>query len=165
MSDTLYAISQDLQVAIDGGIVFDEETGEILFDSDSIDALTVSLANKLEASQAVATAKRAKAATIKAEVKRLSDWAKRLEAAADSLDAYCLRCVEPLEGRIETDHYSIGTRTSDRLEVLDEAAIPAEYLREKVTVSVDKAKAKAALKAGEEVPGCALVKNITLNVR
>ncbi len=42
------------------------------------------------------------------------------------------------------------------LQVEDESAIPPQFFREKVVTSVDKVAVKAAIQAGEDVPGCSL---------
>lgn len=164
MSETLYNISSALLQVIEQSIIFDEETGEVYFDESDTDALTVQLVDKLEAVQVVSSQKRDRAAYLKAEAKRLTNAAKALEKTADSLDSYAVKCVEPF-GKLETDHYTIGTRKTDAVQVLDEEAVPSEYLTRKETVSVNKQAVKAALKAGESVPGCALVKNVHLTVR
>jgi Gp157 protein len=49
-----------------------------------------------------------------------------------------------------------------KLEVLDPAALPREYLREKLVSEPDKMQIKAALARGEEVPGVELVQTISL---
>ncbi len=161
---TLYDISADTLNVIEGGIVFDEETGEVLFDSENVDALVMSLAEKLEAVQVVSSEKRARAAYLDGEAKRMSAMAKALKKSAESLDAYAVKCVEPL-GKVETDHYVIGTRKSEAVQVLDETAVPTRFMRAKTTYSVDKAAVKRAIKEGEAVPGCALVKNVNLSVK
>lgn len=161
---SLYAISGDLLAVIENGIVFDEETGEVYFDEGDVDALAERLADKVEAVQVVSREKRGRADFLRREAKRLESTARALENAADSLDAYAVKCVSPL-GRIETAHYTIGTRTTDAVQVLDESAVPSDYLRVKTSMSVDKAAVKRDLKAGVDVPGCALVKNVHLSVR
>ena len=45
----------------------------------------------------------------------------------------------------------------------DGAQIPAQYTTQKVTIAPDKTKIKAAIKAGEEVPGAHLEQNISLS--
>lgn len=163
-NDTLYNISDDLLTVIEKGVVFDQETGEVYFDESDTEALAMRLADKLEGVQAVSSAKRARAAYLESEAKRISAMAKALKKSADSLDAYAVKCVQPL-GRVETDHYVIGTRTTEAVQVVDETAVPTRFMREKTSWSVDKAAVKKAIKEGESVPGCALVKNVNLTVK
>lgn len=49
--------------------------------------------------------------------------------------------------------------------VVDDSIVPDEFKREKLTVSVDLAKAKEALKAGEEVPGIVLEERKNLQIK
>jgi hypothetical protein len=163
-SSTLYEISSTLQTVIENGIVFDEETGEVFFDAEDTDALSIRLADKLEGLQVVSSSKRERAKYFKEEAKRLNEAAKLLEKSADSLDAYALKCVEPL-GKIQTDHYTISTRKCDSIEILDATLLPSEYVREKITTSPDKTKIKEAIKNGKSVPGAAVVKNVHLSIR
>lgn len=164
MSDNLYNISSNLMTVIEGGIVVDEDTGEVLFDADNVEALELQLADKLEAITVVSDNKMARAQFLRTEAKRFIEAAKQLEAQAKSLGEYAVKCVEPF-GKLETDHYVLSTRTTEAVDVLDMAEVPLDYLRKKVDVTVDKTKVKAALKAGESVPGCALVKNVHLVVK
>lgn len=46
--------------------------------------------------------------------------------------------------------------------VTDESEIAPHFFREKVVRSLDKVAVKAALQAGEEVPGCALTQKVSL---
>ena len=59
----------------------------------------------------------------------------------------------------------MGCREPAAGDVLDEAAIPAAYMTEKVTRSPDKTAIKAAIKGGEDVPGVALVENLSVQIK
>ena len=81
MGETLYSLSTALQTAIDGGYIFDEETGEIIWEPDDIDALEIAVAEKAEACAIVRKNKIALADAIKAEEKAPEKAARRLFAA------------------------------------------------------------------------------------
>lgn len=51
------------------------------------------------------------------------------------------------------------------VEVFDETAIPAEFMREKLTVTVDKIKIKDVLSEGVEVPGATLQRKVKLEIK
>lgn len=51
------------------------------------------------------------------------------------------------------------------VEVFDEAAVPAVFKEEVVSVRIDKAGIKRALEAGQTVPGAALMRGSRLSVR
>lgn len=53
----------------------------------------------------------------------------------------------------------ISFRKSTAVDVIDEAIIPAEYLRVKTTTEPNKIDIKAALTEGKDVPGCLLKEN------
>jgi len=66
-------------------------------------------------------------------------------------------------GRLQGDDYSASVRESVSVEISDEAAIPAVWLR--TSVEPRKADILAELRAGRDVPGCALARRATLVVR
>jgi len=51
------------------------------------------------------------------------------------------------------------------VDVFDESVLPAEYLREKITVTVDKIKLKETMSEGVEVPGATLHRKIKLEIK
>lgn len=165
MSESLYALSTALQTAIEGGYTIDEETGEILWSPDQLDELELAVRDKAEACAVVLKGKRAFAQAIKDEIDALQKRLSVVKAQAERLDGYIMRCVELNGGAIETPRCRLSTRKSNALEILDESAIPSEYIRMKTTTAPDKMAIKAALKDGREVPGCALVVNEHLQVR
>lgn len=91
------------------------------------------------------------------EVVRLQERKKAAAKAQDRLEAYVCRVIEArgvkkLAGRTNT----LSVRPSDAVVIVNEAQIPQEYLRTKMTIEPDKAAIKKALKAGEEVAGADL---------
>lgn len=51
------------------------------------------------------------------------------------------------------------------VDVFDENQIPAEYRREKITVSIDKIRLKEVLSEGVEVPGASIQRKIKLEIK
>lgn len=165
-NDSLYKISSDLLTVIEGGIVYDEETGEIYFDETSINDLVCSMAKKVEAVGLYAEGRRALAKARRDAAKKMMESARLLEAEADRLDSYALKCVKTVGGVVESDIATIKVRKCPpSVEVIDEASVPEAYWTEKVTRSVNKSLVKKAISGGGTVAGCALVSNEKLEVK
>ena len=156
---TLYGITDALATAIDGGIVFDEETGEVLFDSENLDALEIAFTDKVEACGIVAKHAASMADQIRAEEKRLAERRRAYERKEQRLKDYMAGCMERLgQTKVETPRGVVSLRKKPaHVEIIDEDAIPDEYMR--VTKSPDKRAISAAVKDGENVPGAALITN------
>ena len=112
-----------------------------------VDRITSYLAH-LESQQAMAAA----------EIKRLQERKRSAEKAQERLEASVMR-VMTLWGmaKIEGRTSSLVLKTCPAsVEVINQALVPAEFIRTSVTESVDKTAAKAALKT-QEIPGLRLV--------
>ena len=92
------------------------------------------------------------------EIARLSDRKRAAKASQDRLETYLCRIIAARGGKkLVGDTNTLSVRASDAVLILDEAAIPAQYIVEKVVVEKGgKVEIKKALKAGEEVPGADL---------
>ena len=66
---------------------------------------------------------------------------------------------------MQTEINELSYRKSEAVVLTDEAVIPAEYKKEKLTISVDKAEIKKALKAGTSVPGAIIEVRKNLQIR
>lgn len=159
---TLYEIRNDLLCVLDGGLVVDEETGEILFDSEDLDALQAAYEDKLEACGLYIKNLESDAAAIRAEEKALAERRKTLENKAKRLREYVLFNLE--EGKkIETPRIRIGTRMSEAVEIREGAQFADEYCR--IKRDPDKTAIKAALKDGAVIEGAELVKHRSLQIK
>lgn len=77
-----------------------------------------------------------------------------------------LNCARAAGGEIKTDTITVKVRKCPpSVEVLDEGDIPEAYWNEKVARSIDKTAIKAAINAGEYVPGAALVQREKVSVK
>lgn len=161
----LYELAQMMDMVINGGLVFDEETGVVIFDSSNLDELEAALDAKIEACCIVVKETEAEAEAIKAEEKRLKARRERKEKEAARLREYVQRCMEQSGARrIDTPRVCVSSRASKYVNVVDESAVPREYICEKVTESVDKKAVAAALKKGDAIPGCELSERISLKI-
>ena len=102
------------------------------------------------------------AEAIAAEIKTLKARQAALEKRADRLKA---DASDALNGeKFQTAKVAVSWRKSTAAEV-DESLCPEEYITTKVTTATDKKAITAALKAGQEIPGCKLVERVNMSVR
>lgn len=66
---------------------------------------------------------------------------------------------------MQTEINELSYRKSEAVILTDEEAIPAEFKKEKITVSVDKTEIKKALKAWLEVAGASLETRQNLQIK
>ena len=104
--------------------------------------------------------KRRAMATARADqAKRLAILARADQAAADGMEARLVAALTkafPAEVRFELPHHRLSSRPSEAVEVTcDPAKLPESCQR--VMIEPDRTAIKAAIKAGETVPGCELV--------
>ena len=93
------------------------------------------------------------------QAKRLEILARADQAAADGMEARLIAALTkafPAEVRFELPHHRITSRPSEAVEI---TCGPAELPKgcQRVMVVPDRTAIKAAIKAGETVPGCKLV--------
>lgn len=163
---SLYELSSDLERVIDGGMIVDMDTGEVLFDEENLDKLKVTVAEKFLACKMFAEGQRAKAKSLKDLAKAMTESAKAMEKKAERMDAYMLERAKANGGEISTDSITVKVRKCPQsVEVVNEGTIPERFWREKVVRTLDKEAVKEALKAGERVPGAALVRNEKVSIK
>lgn len=163
---SLYELSSDLERVIDGGMIVDMDTGEVLFDEENLDKLKVTVAEKFLACKMFAEGQRAKAKSLKDLAKAMAESAKAMEKKAERMDAYMLERAKANGGEISTDSITVKVRKCPQsVEVVNEGTIPERFWREKVVRTLDKEAVKEALKAGERVPGAALVRNEKVSIK
>lgn len=101
-----------------------------------------------------------------AEISRLLElkqtYTKRITSASKQID-YLLKLFK-IE-KMQTDINELSYIKSEAVVFTDEAKIPAEFKKEKLTISVDKTEIKKALKSGTEVPGAMIEVRQNLQIR
>lgn len=161
---SLYELDQAVLTVLENGLVFDEETGEILFDSDNFDALEGERNEKLESVALYIKSLDADAAAIRAEEKSLAERRGVKERKAERLRDYLTRSMESFgDTKLETPRVALSFRKSVAVEIEDEALIPQVWVNYKR--SIDKAGIKKALKSGEFVNGAQLVERQNLQIK
>ena len=152
----LYEIDKAILACID------PETGELL-DEDALTNLQMERTEKIKNVALWLKNLNASAAAYKAERDAFDERMKQAQKKAESLKRYL---ANALGGeKFVTDECAVSFRKSTAVNVLDESAIPAAYMAEKVTRSPDKTAIKAAIKGGEAVPGVALVENLSVQIK
>lgn len=161
----LYEINADLEALLNQ---VDPETGEALFDPSALDALMMERTEKIEGVCLAVKNLTAEAGAIKAEEDNLK---KRREALEKKIDGYMGWLNATLDGdKFETAKVAVGYRKSEQTEITDAekfwkwAKRHKDFIRQK-DPEADKAKIKAAIKAGETIPGAEIVQKKTMNVR
>lgn len=160
---SLYALTDAQNQFIERGCVVDADTGEITWEEPAECALA--LAEKAEACAVARKSMAATVAALKAERDALTDRIKAAIKAAAKFDDYLIACANNAGGVIDTPKCRISTRRSQAVDIIDADALPREYTRSKTTIAPDKAAIKAAIKAGIDVPGAAIVENVNLSVK
>lgn len=143
----------------------DPETGELVCDMDALEALSIEREEKLEGLALYCKNLTAEAEAIRNEEKALSERRKALEnkanRAKDFLD-------QNLAGeKFQTARVAVSYRKSEQVEVsmsffTEESN--ERFLRYK-DPEADKTAIKAAIKAGETVPGAEIVSKMNMSIR
>lgn len=162
---TLYELDKNIEQIIETGFSWDEETGEILFDTSNLDELQVAFKDKLENCGLWIKNQTALAADIRAEEKALAERRKAIETKLENMKAYTMAGLIKLEGsKLETAKLRMTTRKTSRVVVEDEAKVPDQYKTVVETVKVSKTELAKALKEGD-VAGCYLEVGQSLQVK
>ena len=161
----LYEINADLEALLNQ---VDPETGEVLFDPEALDALMMEKQEKIEGVCLAVKNLTAEINAIKAEEDTLK---KRREALEKKKDGYMGWLGVSLAGeKFETAKVAVGYRKSEQTEITDAdkfwkwAKRHKDFIRQK-DPEADKAKIKAAIKAGETVPGAEIIWKQTMNIK
>ena len=164
MGMTLYDIDAQiaaLEARCDDAETIDAETGEIIrVDlSAELDALRMAREEKLENVACWVKNLSAYIDGAKAEEKNLADKRRAAERRVESLKAWLLAAMTRADGttdRLKTARASISVRRNPPTTVGDDELLPWTYKTVKQVITPDKAAIKAALLAGQEVPGAHL---------
>lgn len=165
----LFDLSHQYQAALDAAI--DPDTGEIRAE-DAFAALD-SLGDALEAKAINVAAYirnlEAEAAAVKSAAKDMQARADRLSGHADDLRQHLASSLQ-VAGltEVKDPRFVIKVRHNPpSVHVLDQQAIPAAYLRypEPPAPQPDKTAIKAAIQAGESVPGVQLVRTTKVEIK
>lgn len=101
----------------------------------------------------------------KANKKKLDAYIKALENRKKRVEKACIYALDTLQVKsIMTGWGEMKIKKNPPAVIIDDVAkIPTQYQRQKIQVDIDKTAIKAAIKAGEEVPGAHLEQGTSLS--
>lgn len=162
---SLYEIDQAVLVVLENGLIFDEETGEILFDEDNLGELELERNAKLEAVACFIKGLEADAEAIRAEEKALAERRRVKEAKAERLRDYLAGSMQKFgDTKLETARVSLSFRKSEAVEIVSAVELPEAYWKQ-AAPTPDKTAIKKALKSGIDVAGAELVERQNLQIK
>lgn len=159
---SLWKISQEQQ-----------ELNALLFEAEG--ELTPELEERLAINEANLEAKaedyavsmdmlKASAEAARQEIKRLTAYVKRCENAEERMKQALTTAMEICErDRLEVGTYRLSFRKSEAVVIIDELAIPNDYV--KVETKIDKAQLGVDLKAGATINGAYLEQRRNLQIK
>ncbi|MCF0118802.1 MAG: siphovirus Gp157 family protein [Limosilactobacillus mucosae] len=133
--------------------------------TDTIDSLQLELADKLDAIAWLINDTEKDLAIYNHELEKMADIKKerdKAKARVDRLQEYIGYIVANSgSAKVRTDKHVYTKRKSEKVEFSDQALIPDQYYKEKVTVKREPSKTdiKKAIKAGQDVPGAYIATN------
>lgn len=97
--------------------------------------------------------------------KEIDSYLKSIASKKKRLEKACLYALDTMQVKsILTSKGEIKAKKNPPSVVIDDIAkIPTQYHKEKIEVTIDKTAIKAAIKAGEEVPGAHLEQGTSLS--
>lgn len=97
--------------------------------------------------------------------KEIDSYLKSIASKKKRLEKACLYALDTMQVKsILTSKGEIKTKKNPPAVIIDDITqIPTKYHREKIQVDIDKTAIKAAIKAGEEVPGAHLEQGTSLS--
>lgn len=162
---TLYELSKEYTEALNNFSV-DEETGEVIFDKNKIDNIESNIKDKADNIACFIKNLTALNDSIKAEKNALDERLKANDKKIESLKKYITSAMEMAKmDRLETARNKITFRTSKKVIISDDDAVPEKFIELEITSKVDKKAIGEALKSGEVVNGCYLEVNNNIQIK
>ena len=147
----------------------DEETGEIR-DNEILEELETelknALVNKSEGIIKVIRNQESDLEMVTSEIERLTNLKNKMKKEIENFKSYIKFNMKKMElKKVETSLGNISLRQSTVTEIYDEASLPKEFLKEKITYTPSKTEIKKAIESGQEVKGARLVVNTSLTIK
>ena len=164
----LYEINAEIAQAIES--MFDtvnEETGEVDAGTfDRLESLQAEKSAKIENCGLFLKNLDSEIDAIDAEIKNLTARKKTKENKRERLKEYITPFIAESESKhFETARVAFSLRSSESVNITDESAIPAEYLKTKTETAPDKTAIKKAIKAGAVISGAELITKQNLQIK
>lgn len=152
----IYEINKEIMGCID------LETGEII-NFERLKELKLEKNEKIENIALWIKNLNAESEAIKEEIKALSERKERKEKKLEQLKEFLSNILE--NQKFETARVAISYRKSASLNILDEAKIDKQFIKEVITTSIDKMAIKEAIKAGQVVEGAEIVEKQNIQIK
>lgn len=156
----LYQINaeiEQLENAVEDGLLIDEETGELLTFEQALDQLRMERTAKMENIALWCKNLASDVAALKAEEENLAKRRKATEAKSERLKAYLLGVMTQPDGKVLPFHGTKAVVTvrknPPKVVISDEALLPMEFKIQKIESVADKKSIMEVLGRGIEVPG------------
>lgn len=162
MNITLYQCAEDVRAVLDHH--FDNETEA----ADTLEAVIGQFEVKAQSVAAYFLNLEATEQALDEHIKAMTEKKKALQNRADKLKDYLARNM--LAAGIKEISANDGTfkasfRKSTAVEIFDEAQLPDEFMRQKITFAPDKTAIKKAIESGQEVAGAKLETRQNLQIK
>lgn len=152
----IYEINKEIMDCID------LETGEII-DFEKLQELKIERNTKIENVALWIKNLIAESEAIKEEMKSLSERKERKDKKVEQLKEFLSSVLE--NQKFETARVAISYRKSSSLNIIDEAKINKQYIKEVTTTSIDKMAIKEAIKLGQAVEGAEIVEKQNIQIK
>lgn len=140
----------------------DPETGEIT-NAPSWDALNMAFEEKVENIACYIKNLSSDILAFKAEEEQIAKRRKSSEKRVEFLKRLLVDNMGVQ--KFSTARCAVSFSKSEAVQVDDVSCVPAELLRVKTTVEPNKTAIKDAIKAGQEVNGCKLIENVSVQIK
>lgn len=164
------AALRELGGMLDAGVAeaVDGETGEIIDIAAALEAMQIERERKIDGVACMVKEMMAEVAAIANERRALAARQDAKDRQLDALRAWLQAALTDDTGTarpFESPRTVIRFRRVKTVQVDGGAALPLEYQRIKTTIEPDKAALREALKAGQVIPGAALVERQSMTVK
>ena len=159
---TLYQCAADVQAALD--YYFDSETER----EDTLEAVIGQFEVKAKSVIAYIKNQEITEKMLDEHIKHMTGKHKAEKARNQELKHYLARNMQATgitEIKADDGTFKASFRKSKAVEILDEAQIPAEFMRETVKIEPDKTAIKKAIESGREVAGAKIEERQNLQIR
>lgn len=159
---TLYRCAADVQAALD--YYFDSETER----EDTLEAVIGQFEVKAQSVIAYIKNQEITEKMLEGHIGRMTGKLKAVKARNQSLKDYLARNMQAAgitEIKADDGTFKASFRKSEAVVILDEAQIPAEFMREAVKTEPDKTAIRKAIESGREVAGAKIEGRKNLQIR
>ncbi|EMT1914341.1 siphovirus Gp157 family protein [Neisseria gonorrhoeae] len=159
---TLYRCAADVQAALD--YYFDSETER----EDTLEAVIGQFEVKAQSVIAYIKNQEITEKMLEGHIRRMTGKLKAVKAQNQSLKDYLARNMQVAgitEIKADDGTFKASFRKSEAVVILDEAQIPAEFMREAVKTEPDKTAIRKAIESGRQVAGAKIEGRKNLQIR